>query len=91
VPNEPARLLTTREAADAIGVPRNTLQRWAHGGIVTPADTTTSGHRRWDLDDLRAQMRRYLNDRMCAVSFRRRTSPGLALRDVEHRHPRMSE
>jgi 8-oxo-dGTP pyrophosphatase MutT (NUDIX family) len=34
-----------------------TLQRWAHQGLVTPALRTAGGHFRWDLDDLRGQLR----------------------------------
>ena len=53
------RLVTTGAAAKAIGVTPVTLQRWAHAGIVTPASVTAGGHLRWDLDDLREQLRKH--------------------------------
>ena len=49
--------MTTGKAAEALGVSLTTLQRWAHQGLVTPALRTAGGHFRWDLDDLRAQLR----------------------------------
>src|SRR5215468_4126767 len=49
-------LLTTRRAADAIGVGVSTLQAWAVAGTVTPAWRTPGGHARWDLEDLRRQL-----------------------------------
>jgi len=51
------RYVTTGAAADALGVSLTTLQRWAHAGLVTPALRTPGGHFRWDLDDLRSQLR----------------------------------
>jgi len=49
--------VTTGVAADALSVSLTTLQRWAHAGLVTPALRTPGGHFRWDLDDLREQLR----------------------------------
>jgi excisionase family DNA binding protein len=51
------RHVTTGKAAEALGVSLTTLQRWAHQGLVTPALRTAGGHFRWDLDDLRRQLR----------------------------------
>ena len=51
------RHVTTGKAAEALGVSLTTLQRWAHQGLVTPALRTAGGHFRWDLDDLRGQLR----------------------------------
>jgi excisionase family DNA binding protein len=51
------RHVTTGKAAEALGVSLTTLQRWAHQGLVTPALRTAGGHFRWDLDDLRSQLR----------------------------------
>jgi 8-oxo-dGTP pyrophosphatase MutT (NUDIX family) len=51
------RHVTTGKAADELGVSLTTLQRWAHQGLVTPALRTAGGHFRWDLDDLRGQLR----------------------------------
>jgi 8-oxo-dGTP pyrophosphatase MutT (NUDIX family) len=54
------RYLTSREAADALGIGVSTLQRWAADGLVTPAWRTPGkkghGHARWDLADLERQL-----------------------------------
>lgn len=48
----------TGEAARALGVGATTLRRWADSGQVTPVfRTPAGGHYRWDIDDLRAQLR----------------------------------
>jgi predicted site-specific integrase-resolvase len=52
-----AKLLPTGDAADAIGVAHSTLARWFREGAVTPALVTPGGHARWDLEDLREQLR----------------------------------
>jgi DNA-binding transcriptional MerR regulator len=52
-----ARLVPTGVAAREIGVDVRTLQRWAAEGLVKPALVTPGGHLRWDLDDLKAQLR----------------------------------
>ncbi|WP_285485616.1 MerR family DNA-binding transcriptional regulator [Amycolatopsis taiwanensis] len=52
-----ARLLSTGEAAKALSIDRSTLARWHREGKVTPADITAGGHARWDVEDLRAQIR----------------------------------
>ena len=60
VPTEdqpPPRLVSTDKAAEAIGVDRTTLFRWAKQGYVTPAYTSPGRHMRWDVDDLRRQLR----------------------------------
>ena len=49
--------VTSRVAAEQIGVGLSTLQRWAAAGQVTPAWRTPGGQARWDLDDLRRQLR----------------------------------
>jgi hypothetical protein len=48
--------VTTRVAADRVGVGLSTLQRWAAQGIVKPAWRTPGGQARWDVDDLRVQL-----------------------------------
>ena len=56
----PARddgLVPTGVAAAAIGVARGTLARWWAEGTVTPTVVTPGGHARWDVDDLREQLR----------------------------------
>lgn len=50
------RLVSTEQAADAIGVDRTTLFRWVGKGKVLPAYTTPGGHMRWDIDDLKRQI-----------------------------------
>ena len=49
--------VTTAEAARRIGVGVSTLQRWAAQDLVTPAWRTPGGQARWDVDDLKAQLR----------------------------------
>ena len=49
--------VTSREAAEAVGVGLSTLQAWAARGIVTPAWRTPGGQARWDVDDLRRQLK----------------------------------
>jgi 8-oxo-dGTP pyrophosphatase MutT (NUDIX family) len=51
------RFLTTREAAEQLGVSTNSLLRWAKDGLVTPAlRTAQRGDYRWNLDDLTRQL-----------------------------------
>ncbi|TDD92728.1 MerR family transcriptional regulator [Saccharopolyspora karakumensis] len=50
--------VSTGDAAKAIGVDRRTLQRWAAEGVVEPALVTPGGHQRWDVDDLKEQLRK---------------------------------
>jgi DNA-binding transcriptional MerR regulator len=57
VSTPPVKLVTTGEAAKAIGVGRATLFRWWQDGLVTPALVTAGGHARWDVADLKAQLR----------------------------------
>lgn len=49
--------VTTAQAAKAIGVDRRTLQRWAAEGQVKPALVTPGGHHRWDVEELKDQLR----------------------------------
>jgi predicted site-specific integrase-resolvase len=53
----PARLLTTSQAADTIGIARTTLSRYVAEGKLRPTLRLPSGHMRWDPEDLRAQLR----------------------------------
>jgi predicted site-specific integrase-resolvase len=57
-----AGLLSTTEAAKALGIAPRSLSRWAKDGVVTPALVTAGGSQRsgrywWNLADLRAQLR----------------------------------
>jgi len=49
--------VATGVAAKAIGVAHSTLARWWAEGKVTPALVTPGGHARWDVEDLREQLR----------------------------------
>jgi excisionase family DNA binding protein len=49
--------MTTGEVARALGVATTTVQRWVHKYGLRPAQVTLGGHFRWDLDDLKAQLR----------------------------------
>jgi predicted site-specific integrase-resolvase len=51
------RMLTTKEAADAIGISNQTLQRYVKEKKVRPTLRLPSGQMRWDLDDLKHQLR----------------------------------
>jgi excisionase family DNA binding protein len=51
-----SRYVSTGEAADELGVSRNTLERWARQGKVKPALITAGGHYRWDVEDLKRQL-----------------------------------
>jgi predicted site-specific integrase-resolvase len=50
-------LLSTGEAAKRIGVARGTLARWRQAGRVIPTMTTAGGQARWDIADLKRQLR----------------------------------
>jgi 8-oxo-dGTP pyrophosphatase MutT (NUDIX family) len=49
--------VTSAKAAEAVGVGLSTLQAWAARGIVTPVWRTPGGQARWDVDDLRRQLK----------------------------------
>jgi NADH pyrophosphatase NudC (nudix superfamily) len=57
-------LVSTEKAAAELDVDRTTLFRWYQRGDVTPAVVTPSGHLRWDLNQLRAQLAANKEDRM---------------------------
>jgi predicted site-specific integrase-resolvase len=50
-------LVSSAEAAKAIGVHRSTLARWRAAGYVAAAVVTPGGQSRWDVDDLKRQLR----------------------------------
>lgn len=51
------KLVPTGVAAKEFGIDRGTLVRWWQAGYVTPAVVTPGGHARWDLTELRSQLR----------------------------------
>jgi excisionase family DNA binding protein len=51
------RLLTTGEVARELGVSRAAVLSWVRDGKLTPTLTTPGGHHRFDLDDVRRQLR----------------------------------
>jgi DNA-binding transcriptional MerR regulator len=57
VVDSPDKLVPTGVAAKAIGVGRATLFRWWKDGLVTPEVVTPGGHARWNVADLKAQLR----------------------------------
>jgi predicted site-specific integrase-resolvase len=58
----PPDLVTTAVAARSIGVSRRTLSRWVNSGLVKPTLTLPSGQHRWDLEELRRQLRALSDD-----------------------------
>jgi predicted site-specific integrase-resolvase len=55
--SEGVKLVPTDVAAKAIGVSRRSLVRWWNDGDVTPALVTPGGHARWDIADLKRQLK----------------------------------
>nr|WP_042198628.1 MerR family transcriptional regulator [Kibdelosporangium sp. MJ126-NF4] len=53
----PDRLISTGEAAKQLGIGRTTLHSWWVNGLVEPEYVTPGGHARWDLQDLRRQIK----------------------------------
>ena len=51
------RLLSTGEAARALRLNSRSISRWAKQGLIKPALVTPGGQYRWDLDELREQLR----------------------------------
>ena len=51
------RLLTTGELARELGLSARSLARWAQEGQLTPTLVTPGGQYRWELEDVREQLR----------------------------------
>jgi DNA-binding transcriptional MerR regulator len=54
MPAEP--LLTTVQLARQLGISRTSVIRYEQRGWITPERTLPSGHRRWSLEDVKAQL-----------------------------------
>lgn len=50
-------LVSANALALALDVDRTTVWRWEQAGRITPAVRTPGGHTRWDVDEVRAQLR----------------------------------
>jgi predicted site-specific integrase-resolvase len=57
VANVSPNIVPTGVAAQALGIDRGTLHRWWKAGLVEPAFVTAGGHARWDVEDLKRQLR----------------------------------
>ncbi|NUT91242.1 MAG: MerR family transcriptional regulator [Saccharothrix sp.] len=53
-----SELVSTGVAAQAIGVSRATLARWWANGLVKPELVTAGGQARWNVETLKADLRR---------------------------------
>ncbi|MCO1655538.1 helix-turn-helix domain-containing protein [Pseudonocardia humida] len=53
----PTPLMTTSEAARALGIHPKTLSKYVSDGKLRPTLRLPSGHMRWDLEALKAQLR----------------------------------
>lgn len=54
--DDPSRL-TSSQVARELGVDRSTLHRWQAAGYIEPAEYTAGGHARWDIEQVRRQIR----------------------------------
>lgn len=52
----PSELVSTPEAARALGISARTLQRYVKDDLVRPKITLPSGQYRWDIPELRRQI-----------------------------------
>lgn len=51
------RLVSTGELAEELGISPRTVARYVRSGLLRPTETTLGGHYRWDLDDVREQIK----------------------------------
>lgn len=72
------KLVGTGRAADELGIDPATLWRWEQRGLVTPASRTIGGQARWDIDDLREQVRAAYEEGRGQDDDRPPFAPGLA-------------
>jgi DNA-binding transcriptional MerR regulator len=57
VPERSERLVSTGEAARALGISPRTLSHYAKTGQLEPALVLPSGYYKWDVEEIRAQLR----------------------------------
>lgn len=57
MPERAERLVSTGEAARALGISRRTLAHYAKTGQLQPSLVLPSGYYRWDVEDIRRQLR----------------------------------
>ncbi|TQM55950.1 helix-turn-helix domain-containing protein [Halopolyspora algeriensis] len=55
-------LLTSSEVARELGVSRTTVARWVRDGWVVPAVVTAGGQARFDLAEVKTQLRERRNE-----------------------------
>ncbi|QUH05397.1 helix-turn-helix domain-containing protein [Saccharopolyspora erythraea] len=56
------RLVTTGELARELGISPRTVARYVQAGLLEPTEITLGGHYRWDIDEVREQIRRLRTD-----------------------------
>lgn len=73
------RYASTGEAAEYLGISRNTLHRWVKQGLVEPAFRTPQrGDMRWELDDLDRQLHRKTGEPVTEPSSKPEPQPVVA-------------
>lgn len=55
------RLVGTGELARALGISPTSIRSWLAEGVISPSLRTKGGHYRWDVDDVRAQLKAYID------------------------------
>lgn len=56
------RLVSAADIAREIGVSRQTVTRWVREGIICPVTRTAGGHNRFDIDQVKAELREHLRE-----------------------------
>jgi phage terminase Nu1 subunit (DNA packaging protein) len=67
--------VSTGEAAALLGLSVRTLQHWAKHKMIEPAGKTPGGRYRWDIDDLRRQLRENLGQAPAGPGENQGTEP----------------
>jgi len=50
--------VTTGELARELGISPRTVARYVRSGLLAPTETTLGGHYRWDVEEVREQIRK---------------------------------